>query len=1309
MSNHGDPCIVKLCAATNNSSSEDMASSTSTTTDGDDDLPTFEHWYCTGTSSPRDDTDHTSLVVEASSSSHSLGDLPFGGAVMMDLPNILVPSSQPSGSTVPLLGMEDSTAKLSPMQGQFDQDDSKVQCEGGTKDKKSEGSSGMELSVSSSNQLEILNNLQSELEETRAALEMTERQLTQKMNDNDEAAKEIDTAWKMVRQLQMERTKPMLRGQKNSKLLLHILHQIEQEGGPEGAWLSQEGLEGALLHLYIAREDAIMAKKLAQEQVQEISQQYQSMRGKLQCLTAGLQGLLGKPMEEGALTFDLEVIGQEDTPGRATERDELCFTLLEQLKSKLHSQDLQATRWQMMTSQLRRELEQSRQRCEAKMDTLCQVEDECRRRTEEAESGRLKERKQDQLIQALTAKMAECDRENATSQKIHSELEGRISRLSEQLHRTLKEHEENLKCQQKVISLEEQLKIAKTTCNELWEQQHDIASQLASKTTELEQLQNSSSNGTNATDGMHAGCSHDDPSINCDQPISTNAMEEIREQFARHMTLAEELETERQKSYQLRNARLASDESACLNVRTELSKEREALQEGQKKQEMAQQKLEEEKRSQEERVQKMTESLLEVSQVRGHLTSDLSQSQHEAEKFRRQLVAASTSLEYEKQARETIQVKFDKSEEQVSQMQHQLTTLQRDYQLTIQKCAEAQRQVAVIQSERDKYREEYVRVSEELKKTSEALQGLERQTSVTMATRELEANAKLTEKAILNSDLARRLETVTGEWNERNEKIKSLEEKLKEYDQTLADLRTAKSCCEQLQSHVAQLQSDLATSQSTLQELTALRQQQEADLDTTQEELNSALAGQTALTKKLKKQKVGSESTLRGLEEERDVLTNKLTEATKNLANIQQQLKAALDSKLHLIQDKHKLRETCNALEEQSKLDQDQLQRALCKADNLTQQLEEETKIKSECQECLTEATTSLASMKIEVKEEGLKVTTLSTEVYALRDTARCQKNQIVELTSQVQELQLELQSAIHKHDLQYNKLMSSSEKTISELEKTCEKQEEQLKDVCKENSKIQAELNLLNNAFSKKRCEYNRALLVLHKAEMKEKEMMSVIHQLEGQLDVEKNVQDQLNKSCESHEAELQRLRKTAKDKKQNMEELKNTMECNTKIELQHIKAELTREIINKIEISPQKENQSNADRSKECIQELEAQVSKLEGLRSVDKLTIASLTEDLNKLQTFLAKQKGALLKRKSHAKPRKDDIKAALAKAHVRALSMNLADNYPTVQSPLFGNAEWFDTGKASSPKKKPSYGYWETKSTDSIATSSDEYSS
>ena len=54
----------------------------------------------------------------------------------------------------------------------------------------------------------------------------------------------------------------------NSKLLLHILHQIEQEGGPEGAWLSQEGLEGALVHLFMAKEDASMSKKLAQEQAQ---------------------------------------------------------------------------------------------------------------------------------------------------------------------------------------------------------------------------------------------------------------------------------------------------------------------------------------------------------------------------------------------------------------------------------------------------------------------------------------------------------------------------------------------------------------------------------------------------------------------------------------------------------------------------------------------------------------------------------------------------------------------------------------------------------------------------------------------------------------------------------------------------------------------------------------------------------------------------------------------------------------------------------------------------------------------------------
>ena len=55
--------------------------------------------------------------------------------------------------------------------------------------------------------------------------------------------------------------------------------------------------------------------------------------------------------------------------------------------------------------------------------------------------------------------------------------------------------------------------------------------------------------------------------------------------------------------------------------------------------------------------------------------------------------------------------------------------------------------------------------------------------------------------------------------------------------------------------------------------------------------------------------------------------------------------------------------------------------------------------------------------------------------------------------------------------------------------------------------------LCLVSNALAKKRSDYSRALLAAHKAEMREREMTGVIHQLEGQLGIEKNVQDELNK----------------------------------------------------------------------------------------------------------------------------------------------------------------------------------------------------
>ena len=58
-----------------------------------------------------------------------------------------------------------------------------------------------------------------------------------------------------------------------------------------------------------------------------------------------------------------------------------------------------------MTAQLRRELELSRQRCEAKMESLWDMEEECRKRKDSEEMEKGKVLKQEELIKALTKKV----------------------------------------------------------------------------------------------------------------------------------------------------------------------------------------------------------------------------------------------------------------------------------------------------------------------------------------------------------------------------------------------------------------------------------------------------------------------------------------------------------------------------------------------------------------------------------------------------------------------------------------------------------------------------------------------------------------------------------------------------------------------------------------------------------------------------------------------------------------------------------------------------------------------------------------
>ena len=86
------------------------------------------------------------------------------------------------------------------------------------------------------------------------------------------------------------------------------------------------------------------------------------------------------------------------------------------------------------------------------------------------------------------------------------------------------------------------------------------------------------------------------------------------------------------------------------------------------------------------------------------------------------------------------------------------------------------------------------------------------------------------------------------------------------------------SCCEQLQLQLTKLQTDLTVSQSSPEEITAEKQQKDEDLETLQDEFNSALSRQTVLKKKMRRLKAVSNSALKKLEEEKDQLTNQVTE-----------------------------------------------------------------------------------------------------------------------------------------------------------------------------------------------------------------------------------------------------------------------------------------------------------------------------------------------------------------------------------------------------------------------------------------------
>ncbi|XP_072048544.1 uncharacterized protein [Amphiura filiformis] len=138
-----------------------------------------------------------------------------------------------------------------------------------------------------------------------------------------------------------------------------------------------------------------------------------------------------------------------------------------------------------------------------------------------------------------------------------------------------------------------------------------------------------------------------------------------------------------------------------------------------------------------------------------------------------------------------------------------------------------------------------------------------------------------------------------------------------------------------------------------------------------------------------------------------------------------------------------------------------------------------------------------------------------------------------------------------------------------------------------------------------------------------------------------------------QEQEAEVKELRQSlsqlqhddsSPNKSLHLEYIKESLDTSFRLELNQLKAEITRQATVK-----QTQSKKLSDHEKVVI--LQRELGKLRTLHSTDQATIGSLTEDVAVLRNRLAKQK-ALILSSSSQRIRKSDIQAALAKAQAKA---------------------------------------------------------
>lgn len=209
------------------------------------------------------------------------------------------------------------------------------------------------------------------------------------------------------------------------------------------------------------------------------------------------------------------------------------------------------------------------------------------------------------------------------------------------------------------------------------------------------------------------------------------------------------------------------------------------------------------------------------------------------------------------------------------------------------------------------------------------------------------------------------------------------------------------------------------------------------------------------------------------------------------------------------------------------------------KNEQLTAGIDSNKELNVKQQQTISNLSDELASLKAKLKAKEKQVTENSTQLKQREDQFNQIENELIKKNK----------SALEKASHEIKKLtddLTNASKKLEEQNKTLNQKEIELNVLSNEKSKIEFQIQQLNDALQEKK--YNDGQIGL-----KEEEILKLTEQLKQLKEQFKQEKDNLTSNSHAHDYKISRLESDINEKELSLEQLKNELDSSKKIVTQH------------------------------------------------------------------------------------------------------------------------------------------------------------